>query len=184
MPGDDTVWRSKGRHRPPHLYVGGITHMVTAATVAHAPFLALAHRKDYLLKALQEACAAAGTEILAWVILDTHYHLVAVPQTPPPDVAAALVHLHRRSAAEFNREDGTPGRPVWHSHWDRRLFTEGDLYSRIINYIHRNPVKHGYVSDPGDWAWSSFRAFAALGNPRIVEGLRRFPAPRRLPGDD
>ncbi|MBI3945517.1 MAG: hypothetical protein HY321_06345, partial [Armatimonadetes bacterium] len=65
---------------PPHLYVGGITHMVTAATVAHAPFLALAHRKDYLLNALQEACMAAGIEILAWVILDTHYRLVAVPQ--------------------------------------------------------------------------------------------------------
>jgi len=27
--------------------------------------------------------------------------------------------------------------------------------NRTLNYIHYNPVKHGYVKDVYDWQWSS-----------------------------
>jgi putative transposase len=30
-----------------------------------------------------------------------------------------------------------------------------DVY-RIMDYIHQNPVKHGFVTDPGEWKYSSF----------------------------
>jgi putative transposase len=29
-----------------------------------------------------------------------------------------------------------------------------------LRYIHRNPVKRGLVTEPEQWAWSSFRAYA------------------------
>jgi len=29
--------------------------------------------------------------------------------------------------------------------------------ARHIDYIHWNPVKHGYVKDPDDWPYSTFR---------------------------
>jgi hypothetical protein len=25
-----------------------------------------------------------------------------------------------------------------------------------VDYVHFNPVKHGYVTRPGDWPWGSF----------------------------
>jgi putative transposase len=28
-------------------------------------------------------------------------------------------------------------------------------YYRTINYIHANPVKHGYTDDSNEWPWSS-----------------------------
>jgi len=31
------------------------------------------------------------------------------------------------------------------------------------NYIHYNPAKHGLVTDPFDWRWSSIRAYARQG---------------------
>ena len=34
----------------------------------------------------------------------------------------------------------------------------------IVDYIHFNPVKHGYVSAPGDWPWSSFPRFVRSGH--------------------
>jgi putative transposase len=29
-----------------------------------------------------------------------------------------------------------------------------------LRYMHRNPVKRGLVSAPGDWRWSSYRSYA------------------------
>ncbi|MCO5233541.1 MAG: transposase [Chitinophagales bacterium] len=30
---------------------------------------------------------------------------------------------------------------------------------RLLVYIHRNPVQHGFTNQPEDWNWSSFRLF-------------------------
>jgi putative transposase len=32
-----------------------------------------------------------------------------------------------------------------------------------MDYIHFNPVKHGFVAQPGDWPFSSFGRCVALG---------------------
>lgn len=31
--------------------------------------------------------------------------------------------------------------------------------SRVIRYIHRNPVRRGLVDKPGQWPWSSYRHY-------------------------
>jgi len=40
--------------------------------------------------------------------------------------------------------------------WEHLLRDEED-WRRHMDYIHYNPVKHGYVKNPGDWLHSSFR---------------------------
>jgi len=32
-------------------------------------------------------------------------------------------------------------------------------YYRALNYIHYNPVKHGYVENTYDWQWSSLSLY-------------------------
>ena len=39
--------------------------------------------------------------------------------------------------------------------WDHVIRDEADL-SRHIDYIHYNPVKHGYVDAPEKWQYSTF----------------------------
>ena len=36
-----------------------------------------------------------------------------------------------------------------------------------LRYMHRNPVKRGLVTEPDQWAWSSFRAYM-YGEPGAV----------------
>ncbi|MFI3188537.1 MAG: hypothetical protein QX190_03100 [Methylococcales bacterium] len=38
-----------------------------------------------------------------------------------------------------------------------------DDYENHIDYIHYNPVKHGFVSRPVDWAFSSIHRYIKLG---------------------
>ncbi len=40
--------------------------------------------------------------------------------------------------------------------WEHRIRDEEDL-ERCLDYIHYNPVKHGYVDRPCDWVYSTFK---------------------------
>ncbi len=40
---------------------------------------------------------------------------------------------------------------------------EADLEAHF-DYIHYNPVKHGYVTSPHDWPWSTFHKYLARGH--------------------
>ena len=50
---------------------------------------------------------------------------------------------------------------------------------RALNYIHFNPDKHGYVSDPYDWPWMSLQKyFDTQGREWLREKWESYP-----PGD-
>jgi len=44
---------------------------------------------------------------------------------------------------------------VWQRRfWEHVIRDETD-WRNHLDYVHYNPVKHGYVRRPGDWRWSS-----------------------------
>ena len=58
---------------------------------------------------------------------------------------------------------GRGERGIWQRrYWEHAIRDEADL-NRHVDYIHFNPVKHGYVSAPKDWPYSSFRRAVQLG---------------------
>jgi putative transposase len=91
--------------------------------------------------------------------------------------AACYEHKHHlgRSSHEWNLEEDTVGRTVWHRCADRKIRSEGHYWA-TINYIHNNPVHHGYVSNWTDWPFSSARDFIAqVGRERAVMVWRSYP---------
>jgi putative transposase len=48
-------------------------------------------------------------------------------------------------------------------YWEHAIRDDADL-ARHVDYIHFNPVKHGYVSRVGDWPHSSFHRYVAKGD--------------------
>jgi putative transposase len=54
-------------------------------------------------------------------------------------------------------------RAIWQRrYWEHMLRDEGD-FSRHVDYIHYNPVKHGHVSCVKHWPYSSFHRMVRLG---------------------
>jgi len=52
---------------------------------------------------------------------------------------------------------------VWQRRfWEHTIQDEED-WRRHMDYIHYNPVKHGYVASPKDWPYSSFHRCVQLG---------------------
>ncbi|HUT90895.1 MAG TPA: transposase, partial [Thermoguttaceae bacterium] len=62
--------------------------------------------------------------------------------------------------SESRRKRGERG--VWQRRfWEHTIQDESDLEIRF-DYVHYNPVKHGYVRRPWDWEHSTFRHYVAI----------------------
>ena len=54
-------------------------------------------------------------------------------------------------------------RGIWQRRfWEHMIRDEND-FNRHLDYIHWNPVKHGYVTNVIDWPHSSFHKFVKMG---------------------
>jgi putative transposase len=64
-----------------------------------------------------------------------------------------------RSASKVARRE----RGIWQRrYWEHAIRDDRDL-ERHVDYIHFNPVKHGYVTNVADWPHSSFHRFVSRG---------------------
>jgi putative transposase len=150
---DARIDRRRPWHRPPHSYLPG-TFILSAACFEHLPHIAYsAERLDDFSERLVATAETNSRFVLAWCVLPNHYHLVVVVEDLQP-ILKALGLLHGRTSYEWNLEENILGRQIWHSISDRKMRSERHLWA-TINYVHNNPVKHGYVDRWQDWPWGS-----------------------------
>ena len=89
----------------------------------------------------------------AWAVLLNHYHLL-VHVTEFGALGDIFRLVHGPTAREWNLQDDALGRKVWYRFTDRAIRSERHYYT-VLNYIHHNPVKHGWAESPYDWEESS-----------------------------
>ena len=170
-------------HHPPHIFLDNTWYIITAATLDHAPFLAADRAKVLVRDRLQELVLESELTLRAWVILNDHYHLLFKAKRGK-GLSRFFGQLHGSSSRQLNRWDGITGRQVWHNYWDTCIRSEVDMWQRF-NYIHQNPVKHGYVERMEDWPFSSYRYYLRTkGKEWLDDCWQRYPVIDYLAGDD
>ncbi len=134
---------------------------MTAACYEHKCHIKSEQRRQQVLNLLFEKFIHGGMEIRAWVVLPNHYHLLvkvnggAEALTTNFDRLSEIFHLvHGRTSRQWNLEENVTGRKVWFRYSDRAIRSERHYYA-TLNYIHYNPVKHGWAKSPYDWVESS-----------------------------
>lgn len=145
-------------HAPPHPFRGAGAYMITATNFEHRAIMSSPERRTELEIRLLNSIKEIAEDIIAWVVLPNHYHLLIGVQSLG-DVSATLKHLHGTTSHEWNIEDNLTGRRrVWYKFVDTFIRNQTQLHT-AFNYIHYNPVKHNYVNNPYDWAWSSLHIY-------------------------
>lgn len=141
-------------HRPPHFEAERTNrYLITAACYEHKPIIGLhTERMARFEKRLREI-----SNPVAWVVLPNHYHIL-VEYSPIKSLFEKLGKLHGRCSFEWNAEDGTRGRKVFHGSTERHIRSKRH-HEATINYIHHNPVKHGYTNQWHDWPFSSVHEY-------------------------
>jgi putative transposase len=96
-------------------------------------------------------------------VLPNHYHaLVEAPNI------LGLFHelglLHGRTSHAWNGEETARGRKVFFRAVERAMRSDRHFWA-TLNYVHHNPVHHGYVARWTDWPWSSATEYLAQTDP-------------------
>jgi putative transposase len=104
----------------------------------------------------------------AWVVMPDRLHAVLTLQPGDADsglrwrliksgFSRALPKTEYRSGAR--RKAGERG--MWQRHyWEHWIRDDAD-YQRHVDYVHVNPLKHGYVRRVRDWPHSTFHRYVA-----------------------
>jgi putative transposase len=146
----------------------GGTFFFTVVTHNRRPFLCVPENIALLRQAFRYAMANHPFQIDAVVILPEHLHCLWTLPAGDEDFSTRWrlikTHFTRHCAVTYQAQASTPRRhkqekAVWqHRFWEHQIRDEDD-FTRHVEYIHYNPVKHGLVSAPIDWEHSSFRRY-------------------------
>ena len=142
-------------YRPPHLILNETWYFISAHIAGELPLLCTDQHKSIWCEVFESLQMRFDVRIAAWVLLDNHYHFLIYFQNAG-NFPEFMKHLHSETSFKLNQLDGTQGRMVWYSYWDRFVRDEKDYWTKF-NYIHYNPVKHGYVEKAEEWHYSSYR---------------------------
>ena len=161
-------------HRPTHIYADDTDYFVTSSVLYREHWLSPKTHKSHIQKQLLTIAPHYGLTIKTWVILNNHYHLL-FRLKKGKNLSRFFKHLHGQTSTNFNMWDKQLGRQFWYNYWDRCIRDEGD-YWRHFNYIHYNPLKHGYVKYLRDWPYSSlFHYLETEGREWVDDCWRSYP---------
>ncbi|BAZ11308.1 hypothetical protein NIES4071_31340 [Calothrix sp. NIES-4071] len=147
------VSRGYPPHSPPHTIRDRKLYFITAPCYEHKHHMTIEARRQQLLDLLFEQLISNDVEILAWVVLPNHYHLLVHVENFDA-LGKSLRIVHGRTSRFWNLEDNSTGRKVWYAYYDRAIRSESH-YNAVVNYIHNNPVKHGYAESIYEWGQTS-----------------------------
>ena len=131
----------------------------------------LVSHREYLHRAFSLARQRHPFDIVAVVLLPDHCHLLMQLTNGDGDFSRRLSVIkslfsrqvpktdERVSASRASRRE----RGIWQRRfWDHVIRDERDLRNHV-DYIHYNPVKHGYVRRAIDWPHSTFHRYLTEG---------------------
>jgi putative transposase len=107
-------------------------------------------------------------QILAWVVLPEHMHAIWTLPADDADYSRRWMLIKQRFARhiEHTHVSATTRRgerDIWQRRfWEHCIRNEQDL-ARHVDYVHINPVKHGYVQRASEWPYSSIHRYIRQG---------------------
>ena len=139
-------------------FVPGGTYFFTVNLNDRSSDLLVSHI-DELRASWRDVREAWPFETIAVVVLPDHLHtVISLPEGDDkfPVRLRLLKSGFTRRLPENLKTTGRKGeRGVWQQrNWEHHIRDEKDQEASI-EYVHRNPVKHGLVNHPDDWPYST-----------------------------
>jgi len=136
---------------------------ITQVVEGRAPVFKNQAHLDLLRTTLHNVQKYHPFSMLGYVFLPDHFHLLLKP-TGSSNFSQIMHSLKPNFTKAYKQTLGLTGSmKFWQKRfWDHVIRDEIDL-QRHLDYIHYNPVKHGWTPKPEDWPHSSFTHWKARG---------------------
>jgi putative transposase len=165
-----------------HVHDPGDLHEFTFSCYHRRPLLTNDRWRQYLADSLDSAGEQFNFQLIAFVFMPEHVHLLTLPLDAEPNIDDYLAVIKRPTSNRIKADlevagsrllneltiQERPGKTTfrfWQEGpgYDRNLHTES-IILKAIDYIHANPVRRGLCKSPVDWPWSSARWYASDGS--------------------
>lgn len=152
------------------LYTAGATYFFTVNLQDRKSDL-LIREIDLLRKCFRKVKQKHPFEINAIAILPDHIHAIWTMPQDDADFSKRwrLIKYYFSHALKNTDEHISESRAqkqergIWQRRfWEHKIRNQED-YNNHVNYIHYNPLKHGYVQKAKDWEYSSFHKYVEQG---------------------
>ena len=152
--------------------IPGATYFFTVNTYQRQQVLTEAPFYQALKQSFEAVRTKHPFNIDAFVLLPDHLHCLWTLPENDSDYAARW-NIIKRAVSQRTREmisasltrsrAGRGELGLWQRRfWEHQIRNERD-FQKHVDYIHWNPVKHGYVKRAKDWRYSSFHRFVERG---------------------
>ena len=152
----------------------GGTHFFTVVTHHRRRLFHDVAARRMLRNAVRRIRAEEPWKIPAMIVLPDHMHMIWTLPEGDSDYSRRIGRVKKAFTEAFLDSGGRPGsltlgeqrkryRGVWQPRFWEHTIRDARHFKMHLDYIHANPVKHGLVSWPREWAWSSFHRWRRLG---------------------
>ena len=153
-------------------YVPGGTYFFTVVTANRRPMFAHEANRNVLREAFRKIRRQHPFQVDAIVVLPDHLHCIWTLAAGDSDFPTRWRLIKTRFTKHCDQglrdlclSDDRKSNPViWQKRYWEHLIRDEEDYRRHVEYIHYNPVRHGYVQRPWDWAYSSFHRYVKSGH--------------------
>lgn len=154
--------------------VEGGTFFFTVVTYGRQPILTNPWSIAILREAWENTSARFPFKTDAVCFLPEHIHAIWTLPEGDLDYSKRWSEIKRLFSMKYSKEKGIAvpinesrkkrgEAAIWQRRfWEHTIKDERDRKCHV-EYIHYNPVKHGYVLRTADWKWSSFHKFVEKG---------------------
>jgi putative transposase len=105
------------------------------------------------LRLLGEACERLPMRVLAYCLLNNHFHLVLWPHGDG-DLSRWMQWLLTAHVRRYHRHYHGSGH-VWQGRFKAFPIQQDEHLLTVLRYVERNPVRANLVARAQDWLWSS-----------------------------
>jgi len=129
-------------------------------------------RHPQVAKVMQETLLkfdGARYRLIAWCIMPNHVHTLIQAETNLARLVQSWKSFTGRWALARNLELqlGIPSHRFWMpDYWDRYI-RDPEHFSKVVDYIHQNPVAADLCQKAEDWLWSSARLAPETPEPQL-----------------
>ena len=145
-------------------YIPDAIVFITCVTRDRMPYLRGTENLDLFWETLRRVQRKHPFRLLAYVILPDHVHWLIRVDDPSGNFSTVMHSIKRNYTLNYKKAHHIDGSlSLWQARlWDHIVRDERDL-SDHFDYIHWNPVKHGYVQKVGEWEQSTYRHWQQRG---------------------
>ena len=148
-------------------YQPGSRYFFTVVTEGRQPVLI--DHIERLRAAFRLGISRRPFAVEAIVVLPDHLHTIWRLPEGDADFSTRWMIIKRQFSAGLAASPVSPSqcakreKGIWQRRFWEHCLRDEDDWQRHVDYIHYNPVKHGYVTRAGDWPYGSFRRTIAEG---------------------